>query len=177
MHVYIYASTRLLRQRTKKKTLKEKKKNVFPHPRLQRPFLYVETLNIMQRRPLKRYDDSCCCTKHRSSATTLKVHGLLPSIHITRATCCRLYINTYTYTYSSSSSLVFLSAKRILMAVLDKTWVACVLGASVPDLSTEPPHAGPHRVDSGRVADPPRVGGQRTRTRKKKREDISPVGG
>ena len=69
--------------------------------------------------------------------------------------------------YSSSSSLIFLSAKQILMAVPDKAWVAGVLGASVPDLSTEPPRAGPHRVDSGRVADPPRVGGQRTHTRKK----------
>ena len=56
------------------------------------------------------------------------------------------------------------------MAVLDKAWVACVLGASVPYLSTEPPRAGPHRVDSVRVADPPRVGGRRTRTRKKNAE-------
>ena len=55
------------------------------------------------------------------------------------------------------------------MAVLDKAWVACVLGASVPDLSTESPRAAPHRVDSGRVADPSRVRGQRTRTRKKTR--------
>ena len=75
-------------------------------------------------------------------------------------------VHTYVHLYVALSSFS-LSAKQILMAVLDKTWVACVLGVSVPDLSTEPPRAGPHRVDSGRVAEPPRVGGQRTRTRKK----------
>ena len=63
------------------------------------------------------------------------------------------------------------------MAVLDEAWVACVLGGSVLDLSTEPHRAGPHTVDSGRVADPPLVEGQRTRTRKKNATDKIPVGG
>ena len=114
----------------------------------------------MQRSPLKRYDDS--------SATTLTVHEMLLSISHVILAVDYTYICTRTRTAAVALSS-FLSGKQILKAVLDKALVACVLGASVPDLSTNPPRAAPHRVDSGRVADPPRVRGQRTLTRKKTR--------
>ena len=162
MHVYIYAPP--IRQRTKNKNGKNDQKSCFPIPVCQCHFFTLKPSTACSARsPLKRCDHSCCCTSHRSSATTLTAHELLLSIsHVLLAVD---YIRTYVNVYVQQQELS-LDEKIIDGSSRQSLGGMYVFSGRLRSEHTAS-RAGLHHVDGGREAAPPRGSEVREHVREK----------